>query len=933
MPKAEDGMEAQGGAPQGGQPQGDPMQQVMQMAQQMAQEGADPMQIVQALMEQGVPPEAIGQVLVQLGMPEEQVQQVMQEIMQGQPQGEPQQEGQPMMEGGGETHRMPDGTIMPGKSHGIKRMADGGQAEQPQGGGDQMQQVMQMAQQMAQEGAEPAQIVQALMEQGVPPEAVAQVLVQLGVPEEQVQQVMQQVMQGAPQEGAPQGQPMMAEGGDYYDYEENESYENPVDTGGKIFNEDNFVKTKKKRNGRTVQREISENRFNRIQNRYDRRNGDEENDDYTTVNQGGNKSVSGISTRPIMGSTGGFSSDNPGIFNGGVPSFMAEGGEQNQMMQQVAQALQEGMQQSIESGMEQDKALEKVAGGIMSQLMESGMTKEDAQSLIQDVMKQMQGGGQGQPQGISGEQMMAKMGGTKKDFAKLKRDNIKMARKGGMITDVFSEGAKDVKSLTNGITNNLLKTMQTGMVVNRLKNSKLSNSFDKIDNEIPQAYNGVETNNISRDSGGCFGSNCFGESENNNGWYDGHNAQGNRNRRGNSFAGQWASMNPFFNMVDPRSFQGKGENIGQTFQQMISGFDPKTTDISINPIYKQKLFGRGDKRHTDRNIIAYDMNTSRRNQGAPGVNQSNNQVAPGASLEDTLKKYNVTMEQYNNEPSIAKYIQDEINEGSDARKAQYDQNNPQGNRTPQFNMNEGALNSALNLNQGPNSSLTRSQARRREMDIGSNDGKISNQERFAYMKGKVTDRVDQFRNERPGRIADRKQRRSDRRFGDDYIEYADGGQHIGTPYRWDGVENKFIPFAKKGMVFNKIGEGLENVGYKASDFLDIMNYYENQNDTENRFEPWNVSPVGPSEKGVYNQWGEFGVDQRGADVLSGTGSDWGSFNQTPQRNFKNSFITGAYSKGGLTRASKGMQTGSEHYLTKAQEGMLVKAGYKIKRLY
>ena len=101
MPKAEDGMEAQGGAPQGGQPQGDPMQEIMQMAQQMAQEGAEPMQIVQALMEQGVPPEAIGQVLVQLGMPEEQVQQVMQEIMQGQPQGEPQQEGQPMMEDGG----------------------------------------------------------------------------------------------------------------------------------------------------------------------------------------------------------------------------------------------------------------------------------------------------------------------------------------------------------------------------------------------------------------------------------------------------------------------------------------------------------------------------------------------------------------------------------------------------------------------------------------------------------------------------------------------------------------------------------------------------------------------------------------------------------------------------------------------------------------
>ena len=221
-PKAQDGMETEQGQPQAppqqqGQPpqQGgaDPMQQAMQMAQQMAQEGADPMQIVQALMEQGVPPEAVGQILVQLGMPEEQVQQVMQQIMQQAQQGAPQ--GQPMMDDGGEA----------GANSILNYMANGGQAEQPQGGGDQMQQIMQMAQQMAQEGAEPAQIVQALMEQGVPPEAVAQVLVQLGMPEEQVQQVMQQIMQqaqgqqGPLQEGAPQqeGQPMMAIGGEQVD--------------------------------------------------------------------------------------------------------------------------------------------------------------------------------------------------------------------------------------------------------------------------------------------------------------------------------------------------------------------------------------------------------------------------------------------------------------------------------------------------------------------------------------------------------------------------------------------------------------------------------------------------------------------------------------------------------------------------------------------
>jgi hypothetical protein len=76
LSKAQEGMEAQGGAPQdGGNEQ---MQQVMQMAQQMAEEGAEPQQIATTLAEQGVPEQAIGQVLVQLGLPEEQVAQLMQ---------------------------------------------------------------------------------------------------------------------------------------------------------------------------------------------------------------------------------------------------------------------------------------------------------------------------------------------------------------------------------------------------------------------------------------------------------------------------------------------------------------------------------------------------------------------------------------------------------------------------------------------------------------------------------------------------------------------------------------------------------------------------------------------------------------------------------------------------------------------------------------
>ena len=65
---------------------------------------------------------------------------------------------------------------------------EGGQ--QPQGGSDPMQQVMQMTQQMMQEGAEPVQIVETLVQQGVPPEAVGQVLIEMGIPEDQIQQIM-----------------------------------------------------------------------------------------------------------------------------------------------------------------------------------------------------------------------------------------------------------------------------------------------------------------------------------------------------------------------------------------------------------------------------------------------------------------------------------------------------------------------------------------------------------------------------------------------------------------------------------------------------------------------------------------------------------------------------------------------------------------------
>ena len=103
---------------------------------------------------------------------------------------------------------------------------EGGQ--QPQSGSDPMQQVMQMTQQMMQEGAEPVQIVETLVQQGVPPEAVSQVLIEMGIPEDQIQQIMQQVMQ--------QGQSNMANGGMIGDemYMSEEDIQDYLESGGEL---------------------------------------------------------------------------------------------------------------------------------------------------------------------------------------------------------------------------------------------------------------------------------------------------------------------------------------------------------------------------------------------------------------------------------------------------------------------------------------------------------------------------------------------------------------------------------------------------------------------------------------------------------------------------------------------------------------------------
>tara|TARA_R110001592_G_scaffold315323_2_gene591254 strand:- start:25232 stop:28651 length:3420 start_codon:yes stop_codon:yes gene_type:complete len=82
-----------------------------------------------------------------------------------------------------------------------------------QGGGGEMQQIMQMVQQAIQQGVQPEEVIAELLQNQIPPEVVMQIFGQLGMPPEQVEQmimaVMQQVQGGqqqmAPPPGPPQG--------------------------------------------------------------------------------------------------------------------------------------------------------------------------------------------------------------------------------------------------------------------------------------------------------------------------------------------------------------------------------------------------------------------------------------------------------------------------------------------------------------------------------------------------------------------------------------------------------------------------------------------------------------------------------------------------------------------------------------------------------
>ena len=106
---------------------------------------------------------------------EQAVQQMTQVIQEAQQQGQPQQEEQPMMQMGG---------------------------EQPQEGGGEMEQIMQMIAEQLQQGVSPDELVQALMQQGASQEEATQL----------VQQVISS-LQGSQEQPQQEEQPMMRKGG------------------------------------------------------------------------------------------------------------------------------------------------------------------------------------------------------------------------------------------------------------------------------------------------------------------------------------------------------------------------------------------------------------------------------------------------------------------------------------------------------------------------------------------------------------------------------------------------------------------------------------------------------------------------------------------------------------------------------------------------
>ena len=944
MPKAEEGMQVAEGQPQSSG--GDPMQQVMQMAQQMAQEGADPMQIAQALIQQGLPPEAVAQVLVQLGMPEEQVQQVLQQVMQGGQEGQPQ--GQPMMENGGES----------GVDSIMKYMADGGQTEQPQGGGDQMQQIMQMAQQMAQEGADPMQIVQALMEQGVPPEAVAQVLVQLGMPEEQDQQVMQQIMQGGqqgpPQEGAPQGQPMMEEGGETG---QQEQIQQLIMMFAEMQGQDPKEIMQMLQEAKPEEQEqMLQQMVQAVQ------------EAQQDVGQG--QMAPPSPSEQIQMMLGGTKKDFNKIRKERIKEFKAGGVTD-------ANSLDTTSVKGHAIGL--SDALKKVMyTGMVVNNMNS---KYDNMATAFDDIPMAINGYENKRTPTAEELKTAGYDSAEKfgEASREEREAVYNTMPNKVVTNLNlgAVGAGSALTADERAQASAMGINDPGFSPDGTRERILQNQRNSwIDQQRGGGYQGNDPGwgrsggNRGRNNGrgflnpngyqGGVQRDGFGNITGQDHYYPGWNAQGNPNQgRNNNRMSPWADLFGSFGGGNRGgnnggfNFQGFGEHKGLSFDQFIGSLG-KDTDVSLEPIWKQNIFGK-EKRHTKRNIAAYRFDTRR---GTPtdgdGATENN-------TMEGILASQNATMDDYNNNPEMKREVDALMAERgvsptikadyseSDEMKAQRDLDEANERKQAQRDLDAAGISQKQAKDWELDVPLTDTQDRSSATQPAETTSpgyadSLNNEEAYdkqAIKQMNLPEGTD-FNTLSPEQqdiyfsIFDPLYEAGQQmNYGGETKEYFNGGQHVGTPFRWDGKTKKFIPYAKDGMNFdaNQFADGAMGVGYQLTGFLDDMNAFQNDQKAIKNRAMDAITPVQPNNSGVEgyeftNLHGKMSQDT-GTDVMPGTGTDWEGFNKG-QRVFNSSLTSGFYANGGLTKGARGMEKNSELTLNDDQIKFLQKAGYGIK---
>ena len=431
-------------------------------------------------------------------------------------------------------------------------------------------------------------------------------------------------------------------------------------------------------------------------------------------------------------------------------------------------------------------------------------------------------------------------------------------------------------------------------------------------------------------------------------YYPGWNAQGNPNQgRNNNRMGPWADIFGSFGGGRNRggnnggfNFQGFGEHKGLSFDQFIGSLG-KDPDVSLVPIWNQNIFGK-EKRHTKRNIAAYRFDTRR------GTPTDGDRATENNTMEGILASQNATMDDYNNNPEMKREVDALMAERgvSPAIKADYSE-------TDEMKAQRDLVDADISQKQAKDWELDgavtdaqdrSSAAQPAETTSPGYADSLNNEEAYdkqAIKQMNLPEGTD-FNTLSPEQqdiyfsIYDPLYEAGQQmNYGGETKEYFNGGQHVGTPFRWDGKTKKFIPYAKDGMNFdaNQFADGAMGVGYQLTGFLDDMNAFQNDQKAIKNRAMDAITPVQPNNSGVEgyeftNLHGKMSQDT-GTDVMPGTGTDWEGFNKG-QRVFNSSLTSGFYANGGLTKGARGMEKNSELTLNDDQIKFLQKAGYGIK---